>query len=80
METKIYLPNDAQRREMMANAYKELCKMAKEAGYDFYDEKKFGNLKDMFMAGYSFGWNDCLSIFRGQIEATTISSEPKETN
>ena len=67
MDKKIYLPNDEQSSQLIENAWQDFSKQAKEAGILLPDL-----LKDVFVAGYSFGHNDCLSIISGQLKAMEV--------
>ena len=67
MDKKIYLPNDEQSSQLIENAWQDFSKQAEEAGFPLPDL-----LKDVFVAGYSFGHNDCLSIISGQLKAMEV--------
>lgn len=67
MDKKIYLPNDEQSSQLIENAWQDFSKQAEEAGFPLPDL-----LKDVFVAGYSFGHNDCLSIISGQFKAMEV--------
>ena len=67
METNIYLPNDDQSSQLIENAWQDFSRQAKDAGFLLPDL-----FKDVFVAGYSFGHNDCLSIISGQLEVLEL--------
>lgn len=67
METNIYLPNDEQSSQLIENAWQDFSRQAKDAGFPLPDL-----FKDVFVAGYSFGHNDCLSIIAGQLEVLEL--------
>ena len=57
----IYLPNSEQAAQLMENAWQDFTVQMKENGMNFEGTKVAELLKDMFMAGYSYGHNDCLT-------------------
>ena len=70
---KIYLPDEKQHASMMEAAWQEFVKTASDAGYSTLMRGPRSEwYKDLFVAGYCFGHNDCLSIIGGQIELENI--------
>lgn len=67
MARSIYLPDAEQSKSMMEDAWHEFLKTAADAGYESLGCND-GWYKDLFMAGYCYGHNDCLGIIGGQIE------------
>lgn len=64
----IYLPNSEQAAQLMENAWQDFAVQMKENGMNFDGTKVAELLKDIFMSGYSYGHNDCLTIIRDQME------------
>lgn len=74
MEKKvIYLPNSEQAAQLMENAWQDFSAQMSENGMNFNGTKVEGLLKDMFMSGYSYGHNDCLTIIRDQMEIDDLT-------
>lgn len=69
----IYLPNNEQAAQLMENAWQEFTVQMKKNGMNFDGTKVSGLLKDIFMAGYSYGHNDCLTIIRNQMEVDDLA-------
>lgn len=69
----IYLPNSEQAAQLMENAWQDFTVQMKENGMNFEGTKVAELLKDMFMAGYSYGHNDCLTIIRSQMEVDDLA-------
>ena len=69
----IYLPNSEQAAQLMENSWQDFTVQMKKNGMNFDGTKVAGLLKDMFMAGYSYGHNDCLSIIRNQMEVDDLA-------
>ena len=69
----IYLPNSEQAAQLMENAWQDFTVQMKENGMNFEGIKVAELLKDMFMAGYSYGHNDCLTIIRSQMEVDDLA-------
>jgi hypothetical protein len=67
MNENIYLPSEDQLSQLIENAWQAFSHQADEAGFPLPDL-----LKDVFAAGYSYGYNDILSIVRGQFEVLEI--------
>lgn len=65
---KIFLPNDKGLAMLMDKAWKEFCTEAQKAGYNINDKTAEGFLKDSFIGGYCYGYNDIMAIIRDQIE------------
>ena len=69
----IYLPNSEQAAQLMENAWQDFAVQMKENGMNFEGTKVAELLKDMFMSGYSYGHNDCLTIIRSQMEVDDLA-------
>lgn len=69
----IYLPNNEQAAQLMENAWQDFTVQMKKNGMNFEGTKVAELLKDMFMAGYSYGHNDCLTIIRSQMEVDDLA-------
>ena len=69
----IYLPNSEQAAQLMENAWQDFAGQMKENGMNFDGTKVAGLLKDIFMSGYSYGHNDCLTIIRDQMEIDDLA-------
>ncbi len=57
----------------MENAWQDFAVQMKENGMNFDGTKVAGLLKDLFMSGYSYGHNDCLTIIRDQMEVDDLA-------
>lgn len=68
MADNIYLPSDKGIALLIENAWKEFCTEAQKAGYNINDDTADGFLKDSFVGGYCYGYNDIMAIIRDQIE------------
>lgn len=69
----IYLPNNEQAAQLMENAWQDFTVQMTKNGMNFEGTKVAELLKDMFMAGYSYGHNDCLTIIRSQMEVDDLA-------
>lgn len=69
----IYLPNSEQAAQLMENAWQDFAVQMKKNGINFDGTKVAGLLKDIFMSGYSYGHNDCLTIIRDQMEVDDLA-------
>lgn len=81
MKTKIFLPSEEEARKLIENAVDEFTQQLRREWktYDTLSDANKGLLRDMFVAGYAAGHNDCLSIIRGQLEATEIMVRGNES-
>ena len=69
----IYLPNSEQAAQLMENAWQDFAGQMKDNGMNFDGTKVAELLKDIFMSGYSYGHNDCLTIIRDQMEIDDLA-------
>lgn len=69
MSKKIILPTAETAKKMIADSWENFKKMAEENGLPLNNPELCAFAQDMFVAGYSYGHNDCLNIVRGQLEA-----------
>lgn len=67
MEREIFLPDAETARKLIDNAWQEFCQQMKESGMDFVGTKVESLIQDVFVAGYAYGHNDCLTIIRDQL-------------
>ena len=75
MDNKIFLPNEEQVRQFIEDSWLSFRQAAAKAGFPFDDDPQAESFaRDMFAAGYCYGHNDCLSVIRGQLEATDIQT------
>ena len=68
MEKKIYMPDGEQMGKMIENDWKVFRQQCVESGIEFKDKNLEEFVKDMFVGGYCYGHNNCLSIVKGQLE------------
>jgi len=68
----IYLPSDEQVAQMIEDGWQKFVKQANEAGLNFGDDTAGGLLKDAFVGGWSYGWNDGYGIIKGQLDAVNL--------
>lgn len=68
----IYLPNSEQAGQLMENAWQDFAAQMKKNGMGFEETKVTDLLKDIFMSGYCYGHNDCLTIIREQMEVDDL--------
>ena len=73
--TTIYLPSNEQTAKMMENAWQEFLGQVREAGYNISEDSADGWIRDTFIGGYSYGWNDGYGVIRGQLEAMNLEHE-----
>ncbi len=72
--TVIYLPNEEESKQMIENALADFQKKAEEHGWRvFEDEASAALAKDIFVSGYSYGYNDGFGIIKGQLDAINLS-------
>lgn len=65
MSKTIFLPDEKTAARMIENAWKDFRNQVKEhTGAVIPDDSPF---KDIFVAGYAYGWSDCLNLIRDQI-------------
>lgn len=69
MSKMLFLPNAEQASKMIEDAWLDFRRQAKENGLAVEDDTINGLLKDIFAAGYSYGYNDMLGIIRDQMDA-----------
>lgn len=75
MEKFIFMPNDEEFKQLFENAWQNFCKQGNEAGYNLNDDTAGGFIKEMFISGYCFGYNDTLNIIRDQLNAAHDANE-----
>lgn len=69
MEKKIFLPDGKQTAKLIENAWNDFMDRAREAGHVFDNDTLNLFLKDIFVAGYSYGYSDMLNLIRDQVDA-----------
>ena len=66
------MPDREQTVRLIESAWRNFCCISEKAGLKVDDDSMNGLIKDVFLAGYSFGHKDTLNIIRGQLEAEYI--------
>jgi len=66
--TDIFIPNSGEARILLENAWEDFCQKITASGTPLSNLPPLA--KDMFMAGYSYGWNEIFTIIRGQLKIT----------
>lgn len=72
MDKKIFMPDNETLAKMIQESWIKCKEQAAEAGLVLDNPDLEAFAQDMFVAGYSYGHNDCLSVARGQLEAMDI--------
>jgi len=72
MSEMIYLPNAEQAAQLIENAWQDFCDQAAENDLDFVGTEAEPPIRDVFVSGYCFGHNDCLSVISGQLEVMNM--------
>ena len=67
MEKNIYLPDAETAAKLIDNAWQEFCQQMKDNGMDIVGTKVESLVHDVFVGGYAYGHNDCLTIIRDQL-------------
>ena len=67
----IFIPNAEQSAQMVENAWLDFAQQAQKAGHCF-DKESAEVLKDIFVAGYAFGYNDGFGIIRDQLDVMSL--------
>lgn len=74
--TLICLPNAEESKQMIENALADFQKQAEENGWRLFDNEEVAALaKDIFVSGYTYGYNDGFGIIKGQLDAINLSKE-----
>ena len=68
---EIFLPDEETFRTMLETAFGKFIKQAEEAGHKF-DDRTLSFVKDMFVSGYCYGYNDTIGIIADQMNADGI--------
>lgn len=76
---EIFLPDEETFRTMIETAFDKFMKQASEAGYKF-DDRNSSFVKDIFVSGYSYGYNDTLGIIYDQVTAAEGIKLRREQN
>lgn len=69
----IFLPNAESLGQMIEKSWQQCKKQAEEAGLPLTNPDLEAFAKDMFVAGYTFGYNDNLGVIRGQLEVMELA-------
>ena len=77
-EYKIFLPNDEQAGQLIDLAWKDFYEKAEAAGYGIVHDGVRKIMKDFFVSGYTYGYNDVLNIIRDQMAAEELAKGAQE--
>ena len=80
MDKKIIMPSNELMGKMIENDWEAFRKQCIESGLEFKDGNLEEFVKDMFVGGYCYGHNNCLSIVRGQLETMDFISDIFRSN
>lgn len=76
MDKKIFLPDAEQMGKFIENSWQTFKKQAAESGFVLDSNPNTEAFaKDMFVSGYCYGYNDCLEIVRGQLQAMDLVND-----
>ena len=75
MDKKIYMPNNDQMVRMIEDAWKAFKEQCAKIGLDMKDKRLEEFAQDIFVGGFCYGHNNCLSIVRGQFEVVDYIGE-----
>lgn len=70
----IFLPDTESAAKLIEQSWQAFKKEAEENGLAISGADTEAFIKDLFVAGYAYGHNDCLNIIRGQMEVEEILS------
>lgn len=77
-EYKIFLPNDEQAGQLIDVAWKDFYEKASAAGLGIDDSGVRCIVRDFFVSGYTYGYNDVLNIIRDQMAAEELAKGAQE--
>lgn len=77
-EYKIFLPNDEQAGQLIDVAWKDFYEKASAAGLGIDDSGVRCIVRDYFVSGYTYGYNDVLNIIRDQMAAEELADGVQE--
>lgn len=77
-EYKIFLPNDEQAGQLIDVAWKDFYEKASAAGLGIDDSGVRCIVRDFFVSGYTYGYNDVLNIIRDQMAAEELAKGVQE--
>lgn len=69
---EIFMPDNKALAQMIEDSWQQCKEQAAEGGLRLTNPDLEAFAKDMFVAGYCYGHNDCLGIIRGQLEAMSL--------
>ena len=72
MDKKIFLPDNQTLAKMIEDSWQKCKEQAAKAGLEHTNPDLEAFAKDMFVAGYTYGYNDNLGVIRGQLEAINM--------
>lgn len=72
-EYKIFLPSDEQAGQLIDVAWKDFYEKASAAGLGIDDSGVRCIVRDFFVSGYTYGYNDVLNIIRDQMAAEELA-------
>lgn len=77
-EYKIFLPSDEQAGQLIDVAWKDFYEKASAAGLGIIDNGVRNIVRDFFVSGYTYGYNDVLKIIRDQMAAEELAKSVQE--
>lgn len=72
-EYKIFLPSDEQAGQLIDVAWKDFYEKASAAGLGIVNNGVRNIVRDFFVSGYTYGYNDVLNIIRDQMAAEELA-------
>lgn len=77
-EYKIFLPSDEQAGQLIDVAWKDFYEKASAAGLGIAHDGVRSIMRDFFVSGYTYGYNDVLNIIRDQMAAEELAKSVQE--
>lgn len=77
-EYKIFLPSDEQAGQLIDVAWKDFYEKAEAAGLGIVHDGVRSIMRDFFVSGYTYGYNDVLNIIRDQMAAEELAKGVQE--
>lgn len=77
-EYKIFLPSDEQAGQLIDVAWKDFYEKAEAAGLGIVHDGVRSIMRDFFVSGYTYGYNDVLNIIRDHMAAEELAKSVQE--
>lgn len=72
-ESTIFLPSAEQQGQLIESSWSDFYERMQSVGFGIDKDNARRLAHDLFVAGYTFGWNNGIGIIRGQIEAEELA-------